>query len=260
MKAKKIVSTTEWRDLCTLSVKEMLIENNLSIPWVLASWALAYHELYWVALPFSAFFFLAALRQSHNAYHNGLGTNRFLTWLSLFNNSMLLMTSMHAVKFNHLRHHRHCLGAEDVEGKSAHMKWYQAILYGPVHIFKLHYYTWKLGSREYRLHMILELCAIFLLLSSALYFQIHWLLYHCAIMVLGEFLSAFFTVWTVHHDTQDQPELARTERSWFKNRLTYSMYYHLEHHLFPAVPTIKLKELAQRLDENFPELEKKKVF
>ncbi|SIT28967.1 Fatty acid desaturase [Filimonas lacunae] len=40
----------------------------------------------------------------------------------------------------------------------------------------------------------------------------------------------------------------------------FSMFYHLEHHLFPAVPTIKLPELAKRIDEALPELEKKQTF
>ena len=38
------------------------------------------------------------------------------------------------------------------------------------------------------------------------------------------------------------------------------MFYHLEHHLFPAVPTIKLPELADRIDKAIPKIEKKKTF
>jgi fatty acid desaturase len=38
------------------------------------------------------------------------------------------------------------------------------------------------------------------------------------------------------------------------------MFYHLEHHLFPAVPTIKLPELARRIDDIFPNIEKKETF
>jgi hypothetical protein len=30
-------------------------------------------------------------------------------------------------------------------------------------------------------------------------------------MIIGEFLMAFFAVWTVHHDTHESPELARTQ-------------------------------------------------
>src|SRR5688572_13116929 len=36
--------------------------------------------------------------------------------------------------------------------------------------------------------------------------------------------------------------------------------YHVEHHLFPAVPTRKLPVLAQRLDLAAPELVTKRVF
>ncbi len=71
---------------------------------------------------------------------------------------------------------------------------------------------------------------------------------------------AFFAVWTVHHDTEENPAFARTQRGGWKNKITFSMFYHLEHHLFPAVPTIKLPELAKRIDEALPELDKKTTF
>jgi len=38
------------------------------------------------------------------------------------------------------------------------------------------------------------------------------------------------------------------------------MFYHVEHHLFPAVPTCKLPILARRLDAVAPELATSKVF
>ncbi|MEO0405384.1 MAG: fatty acid desaturase, partial [Bacteroidota bacterium] len=255
-KLKKV----EWRDLRKLSVKEMLIENNLTIPWAVASWVLAYFEYYWLALPFSALFFLTGLRQVHNGFHNSLGTNKFLTWMSLYINSILMMVSIHAVKFNHLRHHKYCLTEEDHEGKAALMTWYGAIIYGPIHIFKIHQVNWQKGNRKYKKNMLLELASIALLTFLAFYFNFHWLVYHIIVMVIGEFLSAFFAVWTVHHDTHEHPELARTQRSKWKNAITFSMFYHLEHHLFPAVPTIKLPELAKRIDASLPELEKKQTF
>jgi hypothetical protein len=42
--------------------------------------------------------------------------------------------------------------------------------------------------------------------------------------------------------------------------LTYSMFYHVEHHLFPAVPTCRLSILARRLDRAAPDLAAVKVF
>ncbi len=260
MTHQEILRRVEWKDLRTLSFREMMIENNLTIPWFIISITLAYLGWYYIALPFSAFYFLAALRQVHNGFHNSLGTNKFLTWLTLYLNSISLMTSIHAVMFNHIRHHKYCLSDEDYEGKSARMTWYGAILYGPIHMFLIHKVTLELGNRKYKLNVLLELLSIAVFMFIAIYFNIKFLIYHICIMVFSEFMMAFFAVWTVHHDTHESPEYARTQREGWKNKITFSMFYHLEHHLFPAVPTIKLPELAKRIDEALPEIEKKKTF
>ncbi|PWN67733.1 fatty acid desaturase family protein [Chryseobacterium oncorhynchi] len=256
----ELIKAVEWKDLKKLSVKEMLIENNISLPWLLISLFLAYNEYYWLALPFSGFYFLTALRQVHNGFHNSLGTGKFLTWLSLYLNSLTMMASIHAVKFNHIRHHKFCLSEEDYEGKSASMKWYEAILYGPKHMFLIHKVTFKKANKMYRRNMFLELASIAIVIFFVFHFQIHFLIYHVFVMIFGEFLMAFFAVWTVHHDTHEDPNIARTQRGFWKNKLTFSMFYHMEHHLFPAVPTIKLPELAERIDRTLPELNKKQTF
>jgi fatty acid desaturase len=211
-------------------------------------------------MPFSAFFFLTGLRQVHNGFHNSLGTNKFLTWFTLYTNSILMIVSIHAVKFNHIRHHKYCLTDDYYEGKSAGMTWYGAILYGPIHMFLIHKMTLQLGNKNYIRNVILELTSIAVVIFLVFYFNIHFLIYHITVMILGEFLMAFFAVWTVHHDTEESPEYARTQRKNWKNKITFSMFYHLEHHLFPAVPTIKLPELARRIDDIFPNIEKKETF
>lgn len=256
----ELIKTVEWKDLKKLSIKEMLIENNISLPWLFISLSLAYKEYYWLALPFSGFYFLTVLRQVHNGFHNSLGTGKLMTWISLYLNSLTMMASIHAVKFNHIRHHKFCLSEEDYEGKSASMTWYEAILYGPKHLFLIHWVTFKKGNRTYRKNMFLQLISIVAMVSAILYFQIHFLMYHILVMVFGELLMAFFAVWTVHHDTHENPNIARTQRGFWKNKLTFSMFYHMEHHLFPAVPTIKLPELAKRIDRKLPELNKKQTF
>lgn len=249
----------QWKDLTKLSRKEMLIENNISIPWALSSWLLAYYGYYFLAVPFYILFFLTSFRQAHNGFHNSLGTNKQLTWLSMYLNSIWMMSSIHAFQFNHLRHHKYCLQDEDYEGKSATMTWWGAILYGPVHIYLIHKVALQLGNRKCRRNVLIELFSIAAFTSLVCFFQVKFLLYHCLIMMAGELLSAFFAVWTVHHDCDDEI-IARTQRTGWKNIITYSMFYHLEHHLFPAVPTIKLPELAKRIDEEMPDLEKKNTF
>ena len=172
MQHTDIIRKVSWKDLKHLSIPEMLIENNLTIPWALSSWVLAYFGYYILALPFSAFFFLTALRQVHNGFHNSLGTNKFLTGSSLFINSVLMCASMHAVKFNHIRHHKYCLSEEDYEGKSAGMTWYGAILYGPVHMFLIHKVTFEKGNKNYRKHLLLELLAVAAFITAVFYFHI----------------------------------------------------------------------------------------
>lgn len=260
MTHREILQKVEWKDLRKLSFKEMLIENNLTIPWFAISITLAYFSYYWIALPFSGFFFLTGLRQVHNGFHNSLGTNKFLTWLSLYINSLLMVSSIHAIKFNHIRHHKYCLSDNDYEGKSAGMTWYGAILYGPIHMFLIHKITLQIGNKKYVRNVLLELFSISIMLFIIFYFRVDFLIYHVSVMILGEFLMAFFAVWTVHHDTEEQPNFARTQRGGWKNKITFSMFYHLEHHLFPAIPTIKLPELAKRIDEAIPDLEKKQTF
>ncbi len=256
----EVLKKVEWKDLVKLSLKDTLIENNITLPWLLASWVLAFYEYYLLAIPFSVIFFLTGLRQVHNAFHHSLGTNKFCTWLSLYLNSILMMVSMHAVKFNHIRHHKYCLTEEDYEGRSARMSWYGAILYGPLHIFFIHTVTLKKGNSKYVRNVIVELLSILIFVALVIYFDCHFLFYHIVIMIAGEFFTAFFAVWTVHHHVEGNQHFARTQRTGWKNKITFNMFYHLEHHLFPAVPTIKLPELARRIDEALPELKKQFTF
>ncbi|NQY08926.1 MAG: fatty acid desaturase [Flavobacteriales bacterium] len=260
MTNKEIRNKVKWKDLRKMSLKEILIENNITLPWLIASLTLAYFEYYLLAIPFSVYFFLTGLRQVHNGFHNALGTNRFMTWFTLYSNSILMMVSVHAVKFNHLRHHKYCLTEADFEGKSARMTWYGALLYGPIHIFQILRVTHQLGNKSYRKNLYVELISLSAFAFAVFYFNIHFLMYHVVIMVLAEFTTAFFAVWTVHHDAKESVDESRTQRTKWKNRITFGMFYHLEHHLFPAISTIKLPELAERIDKALPNLIKKPTF
>lgn len=77
--------------------------------------------------------------------------------------------------------------------------------------------------------------------------------FHAAAMILGQCFTAFFAVWTVHHDVDLEHTIARTERGW-RNTLFYGMFFHVEHHLFPRIPTAHLPRLAARLDRVRPDL------
>jgi fatty acid desaturase len=59
-------------------------------------------------------------------------------------------------------------------------------------------------------------------------------------------------IWAVHQACENDRFTARTPRSKLLNTFVYGMFYHLEHHLYPRVPTCHLHILAQRLDEVSP--------
>jgi fatty acid desaturase len=84
--------------------------------------------------------------------------------------------------------------------------------------------------------------------------------YHVTAMGVGHCLTAYFAVWTVHHHCDRSHYIARTLRNKILNAVTFNMFLHIEHHLFPLVPTCHLGDLSRRIDRAAPELKSRIVF
>ncbi len=250
-----------WRDLVRVTPFEILLEVLLPLTWLSASLLMAASGSYVLALSFSFVFFLTGLRVVHNAFHFSLGLSRRATDTVLWLMSVLMLGSMHAVQFNHLRHHRLNLGENDIEGKHAEMPAWRALLFGPAFPILIHITAFRYGSQKLRAIVAAEL----LLNASWIAFAfVLWnnrvLRYHLTAMAIGQCLTAFFAVWTVHHHCDRTHYIARTLRNKIKNGITFNMFLHVEHHLFPRVPTCHLPELSRRIDLAAPELKTKIVF
>jgi fatty acid desaturase len=169
--------------------------------WLAVSLLAAAMHWYPVALVLSFTFFLTGLRKVHNAFHLAPGLTRRLTSTVLVIMSILMLGSMHTLRFNHLRHHRLNSDEGDVEGRAAEMSWWQPLAFGPVFPFLLHSTALGLGDRKRRAIVLLELAlnAVWLALVLST-FHSGILRYHIAAMMTGQCLTAFFAVWTVHHD------------------------------------------------------------
>jgi fatty acid desaturase len=248
-----------WKDLTHLTAREIFIENSITLPWLALSLYFASQHTYLIALPCSFLFFLTALRHVHNAFHYALGLSKKTTNSLLYVYSIFMFASINAVKYNHLRHHKYCLHEEDAEGACARMPAWKAILYGPYFIVNQHIAAIRSGNKTIRKAVFTDLLMMTVFAILVLYVHSELFIYHITVMIIGEFFSGFFAVWTVHHHC-DETIFARTLRNRWKCFFTYNMFYHLEHHLFPAVPTIKLPELAKRVDAALPDLKKKLVF
>jgi fatty acid desaturase len=249
-----------WRDLGSLTRREIVSELVLPLPWLVFSLVFADQQWLVPALPCSFMFFLTGLRQVHGAFHYSIGIPRRATELLMMTLSGLMLGSMHAVQINHLRHHAHCLQDGDVEAMSARMPAWKALLTGPSFPVRLHIAALAAATPRQRRWIRLELILTIAVAAAAWLLPIAWLRYHVLAMTVGQCMTSFFAVWTVHHDCDADGIFARTIRGRLKAWATYDMFYHLEHHLFPAVPTRRLPDLARRLDAIDPQLSSKRVF
>jgi len=254
------IRSVEWRDLTHLSSLEIFKELLLPVPWLAASLWLASRHFFVPALIASFLFFLVGLRQVHNAFHYALGlSRRGSDWVMLFL-SVVMLGSMHAVQINHLQHHQHCLDDQDVEGASARMPAWKAIAVGPLFPIRLHLNAWKIARGATLRWIRIEMLTTVVMVAAAILVPSTCLRYHLCAMTVGQCLTSFFAVWTVHHDCEHERPFARTLRGLLKNGATFNMFFHIEHHLFPAVPTCHLPQLAERLDKAAPEMTRLRVF
>jgi fatty acid desaturase len=254
------IRASAWRDLIALRPREQAKELLLPLPFLLAAriaFAADVPLVPWLA---SAYFFLAGLRLVHDAFHDNLALPRPAGHALLAALSGVMLGSMHAVRITHLQHHRHCLGPDDVEGQTARRSAMSAIAAGVAFPFRLHHAAWRRGSRSDRRFIATELLLTSMLLALAAAQVSAQLTHHVMLMVIAQALTGFFAVWTVHHDVDEERQVARTMRHRVKSALALGMFFHLEHHLFPRVPTCHLPQLAERLDRAAPELSKVTVY
>ncbi|WP_201580606.1 fatty acid desaturase family protein [Psychrobacter glacincola] len=246
------LASIEWQDLRQLSLGETVYNIFLSLPFLLLSWWSAWQGWWLLALVATFFFFTAALRQAHDCYHRTLGVSKVATELMLFMLSITMLCSTHAIRHTHLNHHRDPLGDSDVEGNWARLLWYQAILGGGIFSIAIQWFGLTHGSRRNRILVACDMLLIFAVIATAFITMHPVLIYHVLVMILANTMVGFFAVWSVHHGCDDVV-YARSERHPLINLLTFNLLYHIEHHLFPAVPTNHLSILAKRLDAAAPQ-------
>ena len=250
---RRALATVEWRDLIRMRRRDGLVECLHPVPWLAASLLLAQASLWPLAALASFMFFLTALRLNHEAIHGNLGLGKTAHLWVLHGLSGLMLGSNSAVAFNHLRHHRHLGTAEDIEGACGRMTFWQVLRDGPRFPLDMHAAAWRLGGPRLRRRMALDLALNALLAGAALLTLAPALLYHVGAMIVAQCLTALFAVWITHHDMADE-EVARTQATPLVNVVTYNMFLHLEHHLFPAVPVRRLGILARRIAAARPDL------
>jgi beta-carotene hydroxylase len=163
----------------------------------------------------------------------------------------LLLQSGHAFRYTHLFHHTHCLEHDDLEGAPARMDLWRVLLSGPGYLPTL----WRKALREAapreRRWIAAELGLALAIAGTATYLS-HWSaapLVYCALVYAGGWAYPLTTAYLPHYKPGATPlAQARTLRGALVPALFMNLTYHLEHHLYPQVPSMNLRRLAIRLD------------
>lgn len=190
---------------------------------------------------------------SHDLVHRTLHLSRRWNdfWLSLI--ELLSLRSGTAYRLSHLHHHQHLLDKSDIEGTLAHGSFTRAIFGGITTQLQLWLWAWK-HHRTVRMRLLAEAIGVAVLIALSIV-ALRWSpapLIYAALVVAGSWLFPLITVYIPHDALATEP-LAQTRQ--FRGRLlqlvAFDHLYHLEHHLYPAVPHHHWKTLAERLDPHF---------
>ncbi|WP_167090041.1 fatty acid desaturase family protein [Massilia frigida] len=222
----------------------------------LASFAALYAHGSYLALPVVMLMhFVVTVAYMHDVAHGSAGLDARATHWVLFIVSVLVLQSGHAFRYSHLHHHAHCLEDDDLEGAPARGGLLAALLCGPLYLPRL----WREAFRKIRpardrRWMIAELATALALALLALWLT-HWSsgpLVYAAMAWIGGWLYPLATAYLPHYKPGSKPlEQARTMRGAIVPALFLNLTYHLEHHLYPQVPTMNLRRLSRRLDPHF---------
>jgi beta-carotene hydroxylase len=231
----------------------------LTRPFVgLAAYAIAAHLGWWWLTPVLVFLiFVAVVTVTHDVVHNTMGLTRRQNDWALFLMGLVLLESGHAYRITHHQHHAHFPAdddSDDPEGYPAKLTLLGAVFYGPIFLWRL--WAWAFaqsaGKLEQRTWLLVELAAPFVALTVGLLLWTPALLFYAVMAIVGSWVYPLLTVYLPHKDFGDTPlTQTHTLRGRVIPALFLELTYHLEHHLYPQVPSHHLAELSRRLDPYF---------
>jgi beta-carotene hydroxylase len=187
---------------------------------------------------------------SHDLVHRNLGLPRRLNDWLLTAIELLAFRSGTAYRLAHLHHHKRFPFEDDVEGEAAKMNLPAVLFEGIRFQFKILRWAW-VNHPTHRRRLAGETWAISAgyVTSIAL---LHWTrvpAVYAALMTAGAWIIPLITSY-LPHDPSAGDELHQTRmfRGRVLSAIALEHLYHLEHHLYPAVPHHNWPRLAKRLE------------
>jgi beta-carotene hydroxylase len=188
---------------------------------------------------------------SHDLVHRNLGLPHFWNEVLLSATELLALRSGHAYRISHLHHHAAFPNDDDLEGLPARRSALGALAAGPTYLLRLWGWSWRRGHPVERRWIAGETLAVagYLVTAIAVVRTHPGPLLYAGLVF---FASWFFPLGLVkvQHDARGHGPLFQTRA--FRGRVIPALLlqhtFHLEHHLYPAVPAQNWRELSRRLD------------
>lgn len=239
-----LLTTTPWQR-----------RRALARPFLLVlCFATAWQTGFWWLTPLLMFLlFIAIVTVTHDVVHGSLGLSPRQTEWWLFVLGAILLESGHAYRATHHQHHRIFPGPDDPEGDPARMRFWTAVLWGPLFLPRLWLWAFRksrgrVGQRTWLLAEAIWAVG-FVLTAAALWPITKGPAAYALLAILGSWVYPLLTVHLPHHGYGDSPlTQTGTLRGLLIPSLFLELTYHLEHHLYPAVPSHHLSKLSSRLE------------
>ncbi len=243
-------------DLLTTSARQRRLALTRPLVLLAVYAAVAYWELWWLTPLVVFLLFVAVVTATHDVVHGSLGLGARATDWWLFVLGAVLLESGHAYRCTHLRHHQVFPGADDPEGAPARMRFGQAVLYGVVFLPRLWVWAYRRqrGNRPQQCWLLLEAgwCLGVMVAGALCWPWTKAVGAYAGLVLVGSWVYPLLTVYLPHHGYGDHPlHQTGTLRGWIIPALFLELTYHLEHHLYPGVPSHHLAELSKRLEPVF---------
>src|ERR1700722_9059972 len=190
---------------------------------------------------------------SHDLVHRSLGLPRWLNDLLLSSIELSLFRSGRSYRLVHLNHHARYPDVEnDPEAFAAHGNFWSALRSGPFFFVRLWWWAFQ-NNPTHRKRLLIEAtvivnCIVGSIISALIGWTIVPAVYFLLVYV-GTWIVPLITAY-VPHNPKGVSRLSQTRRfrGWVGRLIAFDHLYHLEHHLYPAVPHQRWPELARRLD------------
>jgi beta-carotene hydroxylase len=241
-------------DLLRLALWERTLTLTLPFFWCAAYFEFAIEGLW----PFAVFALVALSfvtygSTSHDLVHRNLGLPEWANNLFLCVVELLALRSGHAYQAAHLHHHARFPHPDDVEGRAAGRSCARALAEGLA--FNCRILMWAMRhAPNTRTWVLTEgvLCVLLAGTAIALVPVTPIFAIYVALMVMGSWVIPLATSY-VPHDPSGERVLTQTRpfRGVLARLIGFGHLYHLEHHLYPAIPHRNWSRLAKRLDPYF---------